>query len=115
MEFLSDAQLFDNLNDKHKVDEAFCSILGTYRKILTDIEKVRDSLESMPIDAYEWNSHPRIREKIGELAKAEYDAGGSDKAIVKINSMNSDELKEYLISLVKESMTFGIEIINGGE
>lgn len=39
----------------------------------------------------------------------------SDKAIVKINSMNSDELKEYLISLVKESMTFGIEIINGGE
>lgn len=83
--------------------------------ILTDIEKVRDSLESMPIDAYEWNSHPRIREKIGELAKAEYDAGGSDKAIVKINSMNSDELKEYLISLVKESMTFGIEIINGGE
>lgn len=115
LEFLSDAQLFDNLNDKHKVDEAFCSILGTYRKILTDIEKVRDSLESMPIDAYEWNSHPRIREKIGELAKAEYDAGGSDKAIVKINSMNSDELKEYLISLVKESMTFGIEIINGGE
>ena len=84
-------------------------------KILTDIEKVRDSLESMPIDAYEWNSHPRIREKIGELAKAEYDAGGSDKAIAKINSMNSDELKEHLISLVKESMTFGIEIINGGE
>ena len=115
LEFLSDAQLFDNLNDKHKVDEAFCSILGTYRKILTDIEKVRDSLESMPIDAYEWNSHPRIREKIGELAKAEYDAGGSDKAIAKINSMNSDELKEHLISLVKESMTFGIEIINGGE
>ena len=50
-----------------------------------------------------------------ELAKAEYDAGGSDKAIAKINSMNSDELKEHLISLVKESMTFGIEIINGGE
>lgn len=41
-------------------------------------------------------------EKIGELAKAEYDAGGSDKAIAKINSMNSDELKEHLISLVKE-------------
>lgn len=115
LEFLSGAQLFDNLNDKQKVDEAFCSILGIYRKILTDIEKVRDSLESMPIDAYEWNSHPRIREKIGKLAKAEYDAGGSDKAIAKINSMNSDELKEHLISLVKESMTFGIEIINGGE
>ena len=89
--------------------------MGTYRKLLTDIEKVRDSLDTLPIDAYEWDSHPRIREKICELAKAEYNAGGSDKAIAKINSMGSDELKEHLISMVKESMTLGIEIINGGE
>ena len=115
MEFLNGAQFFDSLNDKRKVDEAFCSILGAYRKILTDIEKVRDSLDTLPIDAYEWDSHPRIREKIHELAKAEYDAGGSDKAIAKINSMDSDELKTHIISLVKESMTLGIEIINGGE
>ena len=115
LEFLNDAQLFDSLNDKRKIDEAFCSILGTYRKILIDIEKVRDSLDTLPIDVYEWYSHPCIHEKICELAKAEYDAGGSDKAIAKINSMSSDELKEHLISLVKESMTLGIEIIIGGE
>lgn len=112
---MNDAQLFDSLNDKRKIDEAFCSILGTYRKILIDIEKVRDSLDTLPIDVYEWYSHPCIHEKICELAKAEYDAGGSDKAIAKINSMSSDELKEHLISLVKESMTLGIEIIIGGE
>lgn len=115
LEFLNGAQFFDSLNDKREVDEAFSSILGTYRKLLTDIEKVRDSLDTLPIDAYEWDSHPRIREKICELAKAEYNAGGSDKAIAKINSMGSDELKEHLISMVKESMTLGIEIINGGE
>ena len=115
LEFLNGAQFFDSLNDKIKVDEAFCSILGIYRKILTDIEKVRDSLDTLPINAYEWDSHPSIRDKISELARAEYDAGGSDKAIAKINSMGSDELKEHLISSVKESMTLGIEIINGGE
>lgn len=115
LDFLNGAQFINCLNDRQKIDEAFCSILGTYRKILTDIEKVRDSLEAMPIDAYEWDSHPRIHDKIRELAKAEYDAGGSDKAIAKINSMGSDELKEHLISLVKESMTLGIEIIDGGE
>ena len=69
----------------------------------------------IPVDAYEWISHPRINDKIRELAKADYDAGGSDMAVAKINSMDSDELKEHLISLIKENMTFGIEIINGGE
>ncbi|HAX53679.1 MAG TPA: hypothetical protein DCX82_17395 [Lachnospiraceae bacterium] len=115
LDFLNNAKLFENLSSKEKVDNAFRDILGTYRKILTDIEKVRDSLEDMPIDVYEWDSHPRIHDKISELAKAEYDAGGSDMAIAKINSMGSDELKEHLISLVKGNMTLGIEIIDGGE
>lgn len=115
LEFLKNAALFENLNSKETVDNAFREILGSYKKILTDIERVRDSLETTPVEAYEWDSHPRIHDKIKELAKAEYDAGGSDMAISKINSMGSDELKEHLIALVKESMSLGIEIINGGE
>lgn len=115
LEFLNKATLFDALNDKEKVDDAFRRILGVYKKILTDIDKVRGALETLPVDAYEWNSHPCIKDKIHELAKADYDAGGSDMAVIKINSMGSSELKKHLISLVKESMTFGIEIINGGE
>lgn len=113
--FLNKATLFDDLNDKEKVDDSFRSILGVYRKILTDIDKVRDALETLPVDAYDWISHPRINDKIQELAKADYDAGGSDMAVAKINSMNSEELKEHLISLIKKNITFGIEIINGGE
>ena len=85
--------------------------------LLKDIDKVRDALEAlpMPIEPYEWDSHPRIQDKIRQLAKTEYDAGGSDMAIAKINSMGNEELKEHLISLVKENMTLGIEILGGGE
>lgn len=115
LEFLTKATLFDSLSDKDKVDGAFCSILGTYKNILTDIERVRDALESLPVEPYEWDTHPRIKEKIRDLAKADYEAGGSDKAVEKINSWGKDELRNRLITLVKENMTLGIEIINGGE
>lgn len=115
LEFLDKATLFDELNNREKVDDAFRNILGIYRKILTDIDKVRDALETLPVDTYDWISHPRINDKIQELAKADYDAGGSDLAVAQINAMDSDKLKEHLISLIKENMTLGIEIINGGE
>lgn len=64
---------------------------------------------------YDWATHPHIQEKIRDLAKADYEAGGSDKAINKINSWGKDELRDRLIALVKENMALGIEIINGGE
>lgn len=34
---------------------------------LTDIEKVRDALERLSVEPYEWDTHPSIRSKILEL------------------------------------------------
>ena len=113
--FLGKTTIFVAMKNKEKVDTAFRSILGTYKKILTDIDRVRDVLETLPVETYDWGTHPSVQEKIRELAKAEYDSGASDMAIAKINAMGRDELKEHLISLIKENMTLGIEIINGGE
>jgi hypothetical protein len=115
LEFLNRTTLFESLKDSTKIDDAFRSILRGYRSILKDIDAVRDSLEALPVDAYEWDTHPRVQDKIQELAKVEYDAGGSDMAVAMINSMGNDELKENLIKLVKVNMKLGIEIINGGE
>ena len=72
-------------------------------------------LEILPINAYEWGTHPLVQDKIRELAKAEYDSGVSDKAIAIVNAMGRDEIKEYLVSLIKKDIILGIEIINGGE
>lgn len=115
LDFLGKTTIFAAMKDKEKVDIAFRNILGIYKKILTDIDKVRDALEILPINAYEWGTHPLVQDKIRELAKAEYDSGVSDKAIAIVNAMGRDEIKEYLVSLIKKDIILGIEIINGGE
>ena len=55
-----------------------------------------------------------MEKKIKQLAEAEYNAGGSDKALSKIDQMDDAQLKLYLKRLVKENMTVGIEIITRG-
>lgn len=113
--FLNKTQVFDDLNNPAKVDAAFRMLLGSYKTILTDIEKVRDALDRLAVDAYEWDNHPAVRARINELAQAEYDAGGSDVVVNKIENMSNDDLKRYLIKMVKGNMKLGVEIINGGE
>ncbi len=113
--FLNKTSLFDDLSDTAKIDVAFKTLLGSYKNILTDLNKVRDALERLAVDAYDWANHPSVNSRIYELAKAEYDAGGSDKVIAKIDTMNNEELKSYLVKLIKENMKLGAEIMNGGE
>lgn len=91
-------------------------MLGIYREILTDLDRVRDSLDSLGLEPYKWSpAHPSVRDKIKQLAKAEYEAGGSDIAINRIKSMKDEELREYLISLVKSDIVIGLGILNGSE
>lgn len=113
--FLEKTTLFEDLQNQEKVDAAFRSLLGSYANILTDIERVRDALERLAVDAYDWDNHPTVRARLFELAKAEYDAGGSDRVVERISTMSDNELKSYLIKMVRENMKLGIEIISGGE
>ena len=115
LSYLQTTELYSRLNDSKMIDDAFVSLLGSYKAILTDLNKVRDALEKLAVEPYEWDTHPEVQSKIHSLANAEYNAGGSDKVIAKIQDMDNDELKKYLIKQVKENMKLGVEIINGGE
>ena len=115
LQFLNKTKVFEVLNDNEKIDERFVVFLGSYRALLKDIDKVRSALERLPIDTYMWDSHPQIKDEIKKLAKAEYEAGGSDEVINKIKGMSNDELKEYLIKLAADNMNLGIEILDGGK
>lgn len=115
LEYVENTKLFEDLNNTEKIDSAFRLLLGRYKGILTDLELVRNELEKLPIDPYEWDSNPNIFQKINQLAKAEYDAGGSDKAIAMIDKKPVEEVKKYLIQQIKDNMNLGIEILNGGE
>jgi hypothetical protein len=115
LEYLESTTLFDILADAEKRDSSFTSeIVGEYSALLTDINKVRDKLEALSVDVYEWRDSPEVKSKVKRLAEAEYNAGGSDKALQKIDSMDDAQLKQYLKRLVKDSVTFGIEILTNG-
>ena len=114
--FLEKTNLFEVLDENKRKTSFECVFVGEYRALLPDMDKVRDELERMSVDTYEWHENPSIKSKVKMLAEAEYNAGGSDKALMKIDKMNDAQLKQYLKRLVRENMTIGIEIItNEGE
>lgn len=78
---------------------------------------VRDALDDLSIDVYDWRDNPNVKARVKRLANAEYNAGGSDKVLMIIDEMGDERLKEYLKRLVKENITVGIEILasRGGE
>ncbi len=115
LNYLNSTDIYDDLSNQSEIDSAFRTLLGSYKNILTDLNIARDALERLAVDAYDWANHPAVNARIYELARAEYDAGGSDRVVARIETMDNNELKEYLIKLVKENMKLGAEIINGGE
>ncbi|MCO5388570.1 MAG: hypothetical protein NHB14_25445 [Desulfosporosinus sp.] len=115
--FLETATFFADLSDDSKCQEAFHKhIIGEYSKILKDIGVVQDKLDRLTIEPYDWFSHPQVKETIRKLAEAEYNAGGSDRALAILSAMTSEQRDEYIKRLVTENVSVGIEIITrGGE
>ena len=115
IDYLESTCIFEILSDETKRNEAFIhGIIGEYRSLLPNADNVRDTLERLTVDTFDWRGNPCVENKIKQLAEAEYNAGGSDKALFKIDHMDDAQLKLYLKRLVKENMTVGIEIINRG-
>lgn len=111
LEFLESTNLFETLSDEKARNELFKSkIIGEFSSLLP-CDRVLDALDRMSIEPYDWYLNPSVKNMIRKLAEAEYNAGGSDKALNKIDSMPDAQLKQYLKRLVKDNMTVGIEII----
>jgi len=110
--FLESTTLFDVLADDDKRNTAFNrDIVGEYSALLPDLDKVRNTLDHLSVDTYDWRDNPSVKSKVKRLAEAEYNAGGSDRVLQKIDEMDDAQLKQYLKRLVKESITVGIEIL----
>lgn len=110
--FLESTTLFNIAANDEKRDAAFKqAVVGEYSILLPDLDKVRDSLDRLPVDTYDWRDNPSIKGKVRQLAEAEYNAGGSDKVLLKIDEMDDAELKQYLKRLVKDNITVGVEIL----
>ncbi len=113
--FLESTKLFDDLADDGKRNVAFKrDIVGEYSTLLPDLDEVRDKLDRLSVDTYDWRDNPSVKGKVKQLAEAVYNAGGSDKVLLKIDGMDDAQLKQYLKRLVKDNITVGIEILADG-
>lgn len=113
--FIERATFFEKLEDAAYRDQCFIKrIMSYYVKLLPNIQTVRNELEGLAIDPYDWSDDPRVQSKIKSMASAEYDAGGSDSVIRTIDSMDEGELRDWLKKLVTGDMELGVKIISNG-
>jgi hypothetical protein len=117
LDFLEKSDIFGDLGDA-KRDAAFMrDVVGEFRSVLRDPEKVRDALDGLSIEtgAYGWRESPKAKEKVRRLAEAEYGAGGSARVISVIDGMDDAKLKQYLKDLAKKSIELGMAILADAE
>lgn len=115
LEYLSNTKFFDMLQDESALDKAFRNgIIKSYSVMLTDIQSVKEYLDShIEAEPYDWLGLPEVEKKICQMAEAQYNHGGCERALAKIDEMDITEVKKYLKDLIKDNMTVGMEIIKG--
>ncbi len=115
--FIESATFFDKIADEEFRNARFMeTIVGGYVHLLGSIASIRDALDKLGIEAYEWSDNPAVKAKIKSMASYEYNAGGSDKAVETIEAMSDEELKNWLKELAKKDIDLGVKIIiNGGK
>ena len=114
-EYFASAKFFDMLTDDAALDKAFRDgIIKSYAVMLTDIQSVKDYLDShIGADPYDWFGLPEIDKKLRQMAEAKYNQGGCERALAKIDEMDIADVKKYLKDLIKDNMIVGMEIIKG--
>lgn len=115
IEYFASAKFFDMLTDDAALDKAFRDgIIKSYAVMLTDIQSVKDYLDShIGADPYDWFGLPEIDKKLRQMAEAKYNQGGCERALAKIDEMDIADVKKYLKDLIKDNMIVGMEIIKG--
>lgn len=109
-------QDLSNLNDKQKIEEAFCrEIIGEYQVILENNDEVRSEIESksnLRDDVYHWLENSQVKQIVQEFARNKYYSGGvCDKLSTKVGSMSDSDAKHLLLELLDKSFEFGLKLL----
>lgn len=88
------------------------TIINEYSVILQDVDAVKNYLyEKVGTEPYLWLGIPEVKKKIQQLAEAQYNKNGYEKALAKIDKMDTEDVKSYIKKLIKDDMILGIQII----
>lgn len=115
IEYFKEASFFELMSDEVALDKVFRDgIIKSYAVMLTDIQEVKDYLDShITADPYDWFALPEVDKKLKQMAEAKYNRGGCAQALAKIDEMDIADVKKYLKALIKDNMVVGMEIIKG--
>lgn len=111
--FLKNATFYERLKDSTERDKCFVErIVGDYSVMLSDVEKIRESLLSaLPDKVYAWMDNSAVKNRIKFLAEKQYRLTGYERAQAVIDQMDASELRRYLNELISDNLTVGMEIL----
>ncbi|MDR1733959.1 MAG: hypothetical protein LBR73_03655 [Oscillospiraceae bacterium] len=114
--YIKNAEWISLLADGAERDKAFSvRVIKKHKALLPELRVVRDRLyAAVSPDPYDWADNPSAERTIETMAEAAYHAGGSDKAVQKVDDLSPEDAKAYLKRLIRDNMTVGLEIIGGG-
>ena len=105
----------DKLSNKADCDRAFKdAILGDYAILFEDIDEVKKYLKIHVSESpCYWSGNPEVQAVIKKLANSYYLKSGYSRAKNVVDSMSSDQAKEYLKKMIEDNIVIGVEIIKG--
>ena len=115
--YLDSKTLFgERLNDKNIIDEVFKKeLLGDKKFLLSDLDEVRTALEKNFGEAYTWSESVAVQTFLEKMAREKYFSGASERAAEKLQTMDSELAKEFLLKLIRDNYAVGMEILRGDE
>ena len=117
LRYLNSKPLFaESLNDKNFMDEVFrMELLGEKRFLLNDLSEVRTALEKNFGEAYTWSENIEVQMFLEKMAREKYFSGASERAAEKLQTMDGDRAKKFLLKLIRDNYSVGMEILRGDE
>lgn len=111
--YLSEATFFESLHDKTALENAFRDrIVKRYAVILNDIDKVKKELSNkISAEPFDWFGLPEVDQKLKEMADYQYNKGGYRRIQEKIQEMDVEDVKKYILELIERNMEIGLEIM----
>ena len=106
-------EIFQMIGDGSGADKAFqMRLIGRYGKVLNNLDKVRERLsKNLGPDIYGWFFHPNCSNELRRLAESEYNLHCAELIKKRVDTMNADQAKEYLVQLVMDSLDVGLSIL----
>ena len=117
LKYMEKITWWDDLESEEKRNEAFArGVSKEYAKLISVKDAQEYLLQTVTDEPYFWYSNDTVQNKLRELAQIKYNSSGVERAIEIIERLEDpNKVKEYLLRLVKDNMTIGLEIIGESE